>query len=618
MSLNAAQVLILLENTCPALNYEPLVQRFRGLNEQLQQLIDKKLTGRCISATEAELDNALFPFFVAFFLPPPSATAIFHVLPQLCRCLQDLITLHPRLQSVKDQIQTSFDRFQADVSALSVRERPDIVRPAKSWPHGDYALYRFHTDCHMEEAYRPLATMLTLRLQMFWALLDPKYAATEKRGRQIEGLHAAAIARRARIARQLVCRCNGHLRPLSLEGPIKVFGPSHFENLDHYLAVLDFMRPLFRPDRYLAKGHIPPTYAAPITTPPGTENTSSPSGPSPEPIARPSVTIHVRPHPIGIDCTAIPDSEFEEPFIDNPVPDPSLHADPVVQSFLNYQRQIKETQAAIPWLYDIDIIQMNEYAELIYRLPLSFPLHKTSKRDLLFSLITLTVMLYGQKGQTLLQTLTLNWDPVQPRFSETENQVQLVYSRMHDILSYTFPSKWLGYSGDPNHPFLAACVPTTRLISLPLYPPFTDLYQEWFRRNLGRIDRDCERLELTSLFVLAEVAGEPDQLLKNIEAWLRALEPSHYHGRWTLSRLANSWYTQATQRFGMDPLIALYVSGQQRWDVRSPSQYTAFPAARLNTELRTLLTNWWATLTPYFTHPHNKEGTQWSRNGLPR
>lgn len=609
MSLNPTQLLILLYKVCPALNYGPLVQRFHGLNDQLRQSIDKKLNDHRISATEAELDIALFPFFVAFFLPPASATAIYHVLPQLDRCLKDLITLHPPLQPIKDQLNTSFDRFQEDIISLSVREPLGLVgRPAKSWPHSHYALYRFHVDCHTEEAYRPLATMLTLRLQLFWAVLDGKYDAAEKRGCQIEGLHAAAIARRGRMARQLVKACNGHLLPLTLEGPIKTFAPSHFEEADHCFALYDLIRPLFLLGRYLAKGHLLTTGATPITTPPGAKKTSAPSGPSPAPIARPSVTVHVRPHPIAIDCTAIPDSEFEEPFIENPAPDPSLHTDPMVRSFLNYQRQIKETQAAIPWLYDIDIIQMHEYAELIQRLPLTFPLHETSKRDLLFSLVTLTVMFYGQKAKTVLQTLTPEYDPVPPRFCETDNQVQLVYSRMHDILSYTFPSKWLGYSGDLNHPFLAACVPTTRLISLPLYPPFTDLYHEWFRRSFVRINRDCEHLELTSLFVLAELAAEPDQLVKSINAWLHTLEPSHYHGRWTLSRLANSWYTQATQRYGMDPLIALYVSGQQQWSVRSPSQYTAFPAARLNRELRVLLTDWWATLNPYFTHPHNEGG----------
>lgn len=606
MSLNTEQILILLYNACPALKYGPLVDRFHGLNAQLRQTIDDKLNAACIYVHEAELDRALFPFFVAFLLPPASPTAIYHVIAQLGRCLNDLTILRPELVSVQDQLSTSFDRFKEDILSLSIREPRDLYRrPARSWSHGHYPLYRFHLDCHTEEAYRPLALLLTLRLQFLWPVLDNKYRDISTR-RNITGLHAAAVARRGHMARELVTGCDGLLR--TIDSPLAALAPSDFIQNAQPPALNKFIRFLFLRDSYCAKGHSLTPSATPIPTPPVARNSSASSGPSPAPITRPSVTVHVRPRPIDIDSTAIPDSEFEEPFIEDPAPHPSLLNDPEVRSFLNYRRQIKESQAAIPYRYDIEVIQMSEYAELLRRLPLTFPLYETSTYDLLFSLVTLTVVFFGQKPTTVLQTLTPGYDPVPPRFCETANRVQLVYSRMHDSLTYTFPAKWLGYSGDLNHPFLAACIPTSRLISLPLYPPFTDLYREWHRRNYIHIHRDCAHHELTTLFTREELAAEPDQLVESINAWLHTLEPSLYKGRWTLGRLTNSWYIQATQRFAMNPLIALYVSANPQWPVRAPSHYTTFPAARLNKEFRALLTTWQTALIPYFTHSHNEGG----------
>ena len=594
MSCNVEQLLTDLYRICPAMNYEPLMQRHSNIYSQLNHLIDDDVAHDMQSPDEATLDKALYPVFVAFFMPPPTATAIVNVLSQIETTINDLITVNPTLAWATTYLQNSLSRFRPHITTLSIREPPKThERQPNSWQHRTYPLYRFHVDSQNQIAYRPLALTLTLRLQEFWMMRHDKYQRKAEE-RSVEGLHESIMARRGHMARQFVFSCSNYLRPN--HSPITIPDSTHFQANRIPASLEKPLRRLFLSSRHYAIGKYD-QHSEPSTTPaPAPPPIKTTYGASPTAVAEQMVDVRTLPPPEEVDATAIPRSELEELIVQHRPAHPDLPHERSLQPFLNYRIQIQHAQMAVPSVHDIRIIQMSEYQTILSRLPLATPLNTVNDKDLFMSTITLAVMFYGQKPTVMLQTAITGLAPEPSGFEETKDTIHLEYARSSHTLSYLFPHDWLGYTGPDEHPFLQSCIATTRHVCLPLFAPFADLFQECYWRNAGRIYRESEQHGRALLFNHPGLPSDPNERENHINAWLGKFEPPHRPGRWTLANLAESWFVHTTQRFNMDPVIALWVSGQRQWAVRAPSQYTAFPAARLVRDLKALHMKWWKLL----------------------
>lgn len=598
MNSQTERILTQLHSAFEAMDYWPHVPlRLRTICVEVQELIAADVRNLCLSeedAAAAELDHALVAVFAAFFLPPASATAIAEVLTEIEHCLRDFIVLNPTLASAGQHILGSFGRFRHHILSLSAHEAPHLQHLGESCLYGDYPLYRLHLDFRGQAAYRPLALPLTLRLQWLFLVMEDEYRYIEKtRRRNVAGLLKAALARRGRMARQLVLGCAETL--LTTTSPITIPVAAHFTTNTIPPALEEPIHFLFHAP-YYAKGHRPQAANSPRVSAAATNTASTTYGPLPSTIVAQSVTSHTVPPPSGIDATAIPKGDLEEPIVQHRPAHPDLPHERSLQPFLNYRIQIQHAQMAVPSVHDIRIIQMSEYQAILSRLPLATPLNTVNDKDLFMSTITLAVMFYGQKPTVMLQTVITELAPEPSGFEETKDTIHLEYARSSHTLSYLFPHDWLGYTGPDEHPFLQSCIATTRHVCLPLFAPFADLFQECYWRNVGRIYRESEQHGRALLFNHLGLPSDPNERENHINAWLGTFEPPHRPGRWTLANLAESWFVHATQRFNMDPVIALWVSGQRQWAVRAPSQYTAFPAARLVRDLKALHMKWWKLL----------------------
>lgn len=581
-----------LSNGCFAARYWPHVPlRLRGICESLREKNNNDFQNGLLSSDEADADNLFFPLFVAFFSPPASATAIRDVLDELKLCLDDALTINEAVAPIGSEITGSFTRFRHRIFELSMQEPDDKRRPPSLWPHLRYALYRLHIDCRDRNEYRPLALKLTLRLHLIWIAKDRHYFINQYyEGKRVEGLDQLLFAKYALRARRLIEQCEDRLG--TLDRSIRLFGPKHFEVLSDYRRVEELARLLFRV-LDLTRGHL--RHRSKRCEPTSEPAVRTTYGPLPSELIQQSMKVRVVTPPAGIDSTAIPQRDLQELEIEDQPVHPDIAEEPSLKQFVNRHREIRRAQIAIPSVDDIRILQMPEYRDLIRRLPLTDPLHNTDTRDLIMSTFVLTVMFLGQNPQTVFQIDTIGLHQ-EPRFEETEETVNLVYAPSFHTLNYTFPENWLGYTGSEEHPFLRSCIPTTRFISLPLFPPLADLFLECFWRNFSNIHRGCEHHGRATLFRHLDLPSNPNDFVRAVDAWLGQLEPPDRPGRWTLARLAESFFVQVTQRFDMDPIIALWVSGQWHWSIRSPSQYTAFPGARLFRELQALFTAWWEKL----------------------
>jgi hypothetical protein len=438
----------------------------------MQRLIGIDTRTLCLSKEDreaaAELDHALVGVFVAFFLPPASASAIATVLTELECCLRHFILLNPALASAEQHILQSFNRIRNHIELLSEQESPDLQRLGDSCLYGDYPVYRLHADYRTQAAYPPLALTLTLRLQWLFLVMEDEYRYIEKtRQRNVDGLLKAALARRGRMARQLVLGCANTLLPTT--SPITTPTAAHFKTNTIPPALEKIIHFLFHAT-YSGKGHRPQATNSFNASSAATANTVSTTyGLPPSTIVAQSLTTHTVPPPAGIDATAIPQSELEETNVQSPPAHPDLPKEPSLRPFLNYQVQIKHAQMAMPSVHDIRIIQMPEYQALFSRLPLVTPLHKVDRKNLIMSTVTLAVMLYGLEPTTLLQATITELAPEPPGFEETNDTIHLDYSRSRHTLAYLFPRNWLGYTGSDEHPFLQSCIPTTRYVYLPLF-----------------------------------------------------------------------------------------------------------------------------------------------------
>lgn len=579
----------------------------RPLCEELNAEISNSWT----SEEDARLDRVMFTVFAALFSPPPDARAIVAILTPLQMCWGQLYELCRLGQSTRTALSTSFDRFRVAIQRIANRYSNSQVSTSAS-PHRSYPVYRFHLDSSSLHSYRALGLYTAIQIYRIHLIRDLRYTECVLQGRDIKDLPNACLARSARIARELLRRCEGCLASDTTIVRDKL-GPEYFTSSDVYTALYpNLIRPLFRIVRIGARGRKPltsPTGNASPPTPRRPNNAQNSQSELPEDAGSKLIrTVTTRRSARNEDRTAIPKGELQTQKLQVPEPYPNAHRDAVVRAILNRTYETARAKSALPPLYDIRVMQLTEYVELFRRLPLAIPLETTSTADLIRSAIVLLSALMGHDASVTL-TITADYhdDPSQMQLKDSEDTVHLVFHPGTESLYYLFPKEFLGYLGTDDHPFLQYCIPTSRLIQIPLFPPVNVLLSELATRQ-RRLIRTAEHDSALGLFAHPELPSETKSFVRHIDNWLQALAPSYRPNRWSLSRLSQSFQVHATRRFGVDAILAFYISCRRHWSVVSPSQYMAFPRERLFRAISNLQSGWsdilsksgisWFTPTP--------------------
>lgn len=582
-----------------------------GLHNLSARLLEFPRTRR--RSSEARIsDPVLFRFFLSFLSPPAFPHCILLTIRELHLCVRDLMItegLAPRTRALITSSLKRFDQALRQVASSSAGPSPKDWRffTQERYPVWRlYLHYKTHRTNSSYRSFRYLAPHLTRWLHIRNQLQHQSYALVAKRkGQSVFDLQAKRFAWYVRQARTLIHEFPVHRIPPKL--PTRFSLSSNDPDLHDKPAARKLIRLFYERDLISrARGHISwkMLSATEIQATLLTDDIS----PS---VHAPVIRVGSHPRPGDFDSSAIPKADQQEIQISVRPLHQDMERIRTARAILNRSREIARCRAAMPYLYDIRVLQIPTLADLLRRLPVSVPLDAARDSDLILSTIALTAMLTGQPPANILNMSVSQEAPPEDGAPTSHGlSGHLTYLPASRELQYFWPDKWLGYSGRNDLPFFKRCTHTTRDIRIPLPSPLDQLLAECHRR-LPRSSPDASPPHGSKLFHhhLASVPQKEQE--RSLDRWLSQLCPPQ-HGRLTLRRLGRSFVIQAMQRYGMDPILAAYVAGQFWWHVRSPLQYTAFPSHRLHTTYRTITAQFLTDIDQHLT----ANSQEWPTRGL--
>jgi hypothetical protein len=553
--------------------------------ERLRQGLLTAPCGQACSATDRAVDDPLFQLFLSLLGAPASPHWVLASEHHLAYCLSQVMSLHAVPKPVQQLIQASLTRFRDKLDRLAQIRPAPTSSCIRSFPHTKYPLWRFHMESPvyqfgpLSQGYASLAPHLVRYLYILNQIQSREYKHVGKRRAQdTEDLRVKRFEWYVRQARQLVHQFPDELLPISfpygvnrlLAHPCIKAKPA----LRRLITLFFVKNPLSLP-----RGHDPITWHPLNPSAIAASFLGDVSAP-PDGI-QPRIAVGTHPRPTDFDSAAIPEAEFQECLVDVPPLHPDMTRVDSARPILRRHREIARSRIAVPGTYDLRILQLSTMGTLLRHLPLADPLGHTNSHDLVRCTITLLVALTGQAPASVLTLSVADVEPCPGNDSDPNpSTVRLTYLPHSNEIQYYFPRDWTGYSGMDDLPFLAHCISTTRDIRLPLPPPLGRLLAECHRRWIACQSQKASPDQTPELFGIDDFPEFLRDRETALDRWLNELTPTR-QGPVTLQRLAKSFSVHATQRYGLDPVLAAYVAGQFWWHVRSPLQYTAFPAARL-------------------------------------
>lgn len=577
------QFLSLYDETIPLV--VPLSQE---LSQLWEDLLSVHLTANPLDV-DHDADPILFRFFLSLFAPPPFPRCVLATMKQLRLCLRHGLIATGTPRSTHILILSSLIRFQERLTTLDSQTTPPSTQERRSFTFERYPAWRFHASYdqdssgHFPPSYEYLSPHLMTKLHIRRQLQNRNYARiVERTGRSVAGLQPKRFAWYVRQARTLIEQfpvalvpANAGSLPLPTSDDLRLQG----------LPVVRRLLRLFFERRQIsrARGHQDIAWKTLSST---EVQSSFLADDISDSVHRPVIKSGLHPRDNEVASSAIPDAERQELTI-NVIPlHPDMERVHTARAILNRSREIARCRTAVPYLYDMRVLQLSTLADLIGQLPLSASLESTSDINLIQSTITLTVLLTGQSPASVLtMSVSSGNSPSEAPIEQQSRPIHLTYLPDSHELQYFWPERWLGYAGKKDLPFLNACQHTTRDIRIPLPPPLDRLFAECHRRSPHAAD--SQRIVGRRFFNMPSDGQSVSEQERAVDRWLNTRGSSR-QGRVSLQRLSKAFCVQATQRYGLDPVHAAYVSGQFWWHVRSPLQYTAFPADRLHTDYRAI------------------------------
>lgn len=582
-----------------------------GLHNLSARLLEFSRTRR--RSSEARIsDPVLFRFFLSLLSPPAFPHCILLTIRELQLCVMDLMItegLAPRTRALITSSLKRFDQALRQMASSSEEPSPKDRRSFTQERYPVWCLYLHYKTHRTDSSYQPfsyLAPHLTRWLHIRNQLQHKNYAmVAERKGQSVLGLQAKRFAWYVRQARTLINEFPVHRIPPKL--PARCSLSSNDPDLHDKPVARKLIRLFYERDLISrARGHIS-WKALSATEIQATLLTDDIA----QSVHAPVIRIGSHPRQGDFDSSAIPKADQQELQISVRPLHQDMERIRTARAILNRSREIARCRAAMPYLYDIRVLQMPTLADLLRRLPVSVPLDAARDSDLIPSTIALIAMLTGQPPANILNMSVSQAAPPKDGASTSlGSSVHLTYLPASQELQYFWPDKWLGYSGRNDLPFFQRCTDTTCDIRIPLPSPLDELLAECHRR-LPRSSPDSSHPHDLKLFHhhLASVPQKEQE--RALDRWLNQLCPPQ-HGRLTLRRLGRSFVIQAMQRYGMDPILAAYVARQFWWHIRSPLQYTAFPSHRLYTTYRAITTQFLADVDQHIT----ATSQEWPTRGL--
>ncbi len=560
---------------------------------------------RSIFKIDPAVDPVLFELFLALFSPPPFPHCMRDTLAQLGLCLRHALDVARTARATQACVASSLKRFKDRLDTLTASRRAPSPKECRSFTHARYPVWNFHAafspqaSTRIKPSYALLAPHLTTYLHILNHRQHQRYDyVSTVRQKPTTNLRIKRLAWYARQARQLVQRFPDRLVPA--KRPVK-----HLLLTDARIDRVAGLRPLL--DRFaceprsLGRGHDSIQWSHLSQAAHSSSFLSTDSDSHDGINARVRVGTHQ--HSNASEDAALSDAERQDLEIEVPPLHPDMARVESTRAILNRSREIARSRMALPGSYDRRILQLSTLGQLLRQLPLSVPLETIPAQDLVRCTAVWTALLTGQPPASVLSMTVAGPDPgPKPDHSDTPRSIHLTYSPDHNELRYDFPAKWRGYSEKDTYPFLKACVRTTEKIRLPLPPPLDCLYAECVRRGAGESTGPEDQRATRPLLSVDTLPGTSPTQEKAVDRWLKTLTTTR-QGPVTLRRLAQSFSVHATQRYGLDPVLAAYAAGQFWWHIRAPLQYTAFPASRLEGDYRATVAQFLHDLAPYVCAP---------------